>query len=247
MTILKNKEDICKIRECGEVIKEVFSRVKKIIKEGISTSALDREAENIIRENGGEPAFKGYRGYPASICVSINDVVVHGIPSDKVTLARGDIVGIDVGVRKNGFYTDATRTFSVGKISEKAQRLIEVTKESLDEGIRKAVAGNRISDISNAIQSVARMSGFQEVRAFVGHGIGIHLHEPPEVPNWGEKGKGPVLKEGLVLAIEPMINRGTRKVRILPDGWTAVTIDGELSAHFEDTIIVGSKKAEIIT
>lgn len=247
MTIVKNERDIRNIRESGRVIREIFSYLKKLIREGVSTAEIDREVEDIILKRGAEPAFKGYKGYPASICASVNEVVVHGIPLDDKILQEGDIVGIDVGVKKNGYFTDAARTFAVGRISDEAKRLIEATRESLREGITRAVAGNRVSDISNAIQCVAQKEGFKEVRMFVGHGLGEHLHEAPEVPNWGDKGKGPVLKEGLVLAIEPMINMGTRNVRILPDGWTAVTADEKLSAHFEDTIIVGREKAEIIT
>jgi methionyl aminopeptidase len=247
MTILTNEGDIRRIRESGKIIKKIFSRLKKSMREGISTAALDREAEDIIRTCGAEPAFKGYKGYPASICASVNEVVVHGIPSDSIILRRGDIVGIDVGVRKSGYFTDAARTFVIGKVSSEANRLIEVARQCLSEGIKRAIAGNRVSDISNAIQVCARSAGFEEVRTFVGHGIGEHLHESPEVPNWGEKGKGPVLKKGLVLAIEPMINSGSRNVKVLSDGWTAATVDGKLSAHFEDTIIVGLKKAEIIT
>ncbi|MFH1552747.1 MAG: type I methionyl aminopeptidase [Candidatus Omnitrophota bacterium] len=247
MTILTNKGDIRKIREAGSIVREIFLRLKKRVRAGISTAALDREVEDIIRRRGAEPAFKGYKGYPAAICASVNEVVVHGIPSEKIVLAEGDIVGIDVGVKKNGFFADAARTFAVGKTNLEANRLIESTRESLWRGIAQAVAGNRVSDISNDIQSVARREGFEEVRAFVGHGIGVHLHESPEVPNWGRKGEGPELKEGLVLAIEPMINIGTRRVKIMPDGWTAVTEDGKLSAHFEDTVIVGRKEAEIIT
>ncbi len=247
MTILTNKGDIRKIRESGKVIREVFSRIRKSMREGVSTAALDREVEDIIRACGAEPAFKGYKGYPGSICASVNEVVVHGIPSDDVIFKEGDIAGIDVGVKKGGYFADAARTFIIGKASDEANRLVEVARQCLSEGIRQAVAGNRVSDISNAVQVCAQGAGFEEVRTFVGHGIGKHLHESPEVPNWGEKGKGPVLKEGLVLAIEPMINCGSRNVRIMPDGWTAVTVDGKLSAHFENTIIVGRKKAEIIT
>lgn len=247
MTILTNDGDLRKIREAGEVIKKIFSIVSRKVKAGISTAELDSEVERIILEEGAEPAFRGYKGYPAATCASVNEVVVHGIPSRGIVLVEGDIIGIDVGVKKNGYFADAARTYTVGRISEGARRLIEVTKESLAAGIDNAIAGNRISDISNAIQSVAQREGFEEVRAFVGHGIGTHLHEAPEVPNWGKKGKGPELKEGLILAIEPMINAGTRDITILPDGWTAVTADGKLSAHFEDTIIVGTKRAEIIT
>ncbi len=247
MTILTNEAEIRKIREAGKIIRELFAYAEAIVREGVSTKDLDRELESLVEKSGAEPAFKGYKGYPATICASVNEVVVHGIPSEEIVLKEGDIVGIDVGVKKNGYFADGARTFTVGKVDEEAGRLIRVTRECLAEGIKEAVAGNRVSDISNAIQNVAWREGYQEVRAFVGHGIGKQLHEPPEVPNWGEKGKGPLLKEGLVLAIEPMINIGTRRIRVLKDGWTAVTEDGRLSAHFEDTIIVGKRRAEIIT
>lgn len=247
MTVLTNEAEIRKIREAGNILKEVFARIETEIAEGVTTAYLDNLAEETILEMGGEPAFKGYKGYPTTTCASINDVVVHGIPSEKIVLAEGDILSLDIGVKKNGYYADSARTFAVGKISEEAKRLIEVTKNSLAEGIKKAVAGNRISDVSNAIQVYIEKYGYQEVRSFVGHGIGTELHEPPEVPNWGEKGKGLKLKEGLLLAIEPMVNEGTRKVKVLDDGWTAVTCDSKLSAHFEHTIIVGKKKAEILT
>ena len=247
MTILTDDVDIRKIREAGRILVEVFEAVLPLIKPGVSTARIDSVAEGVIRSRGGEPAFKGYKGYPATVCASVNEVVVHGIPSDKKILIEGDIIGIDVGVRKNGFYADAARTFPVGKISSEAEKLISAAGESLRAGIQKAVAGNRLSDISNAIQVAISKNGFKEVRAFVGHGIGRDLHEPPEVPNWGEKGKGLLLKEGLVLAIEPMLNAGTRNVRVLKDGWTAVTDDGRLSAHFEETVIVGREKAEVIT
>ena len=247
MTVLTSESDIRKLRESGEIIREIFSWLEKRVKEGVSTAELDRGVEEIIRERGGEPAFKGYKGYPATICASVNEVVVHGIPSDEVVLKPGDIIGVDVGVRKNGFYTDAARTYSVGEISAEAKRLVKITRECLEKGTEQAVAGNRVSDISHAIETVAKRERLEEVRTFVGHGIGRSLHEPPEVPNWGEKGKGLVLKEGLLLAIEPMINAGTRKVNVLEDGWTAVTLDGKLSAHFENTVMVGKKKAEIIT
>ena len=247
MTVLTSESDIRKLRESGEIIREIFIWLEKRVKEGVSTAELDRGVEEIIRERGGEPAFKGYKGYPATICASVNEVVVHGIPSDEVVLKPGDIIGVDVGVRKNGFYTDAARTYSVGEISAEAKHLVKITRECLEKGTEQAVAGNRVSDISHAIETVAKRERLEEVRTFVGHGIGRSLHEPPEVPNWGEKGKGLVLKEGLLLAIEPMINAGTRKINVLEDGWTAVTLDGKLSAHFENTVMVGKKKAEIIT
>ncbi|MBU0683727.1 MAG: type I methionyl aminopeptidase [Candidatus Omnitrophota bacterium] len=247
MTILTNEKDIRKIRESGEILKKVFSFVENKIMGGVSTLDLDIEVEKEIRRHGAEPAFKGYKGYPGSICASLNEVVVHGIPSADIVIQDGDIVSIDIGVKKNGYFTDAARTFSVGTITEEAERLIDCTKQCLTEGIKQAVTGNRVSDISHAIQNVAEKFKFKEVRMFVGHGVGKALHEPPEVPNWGQKGKGPVLQQGLVLAIEPMINCGTRNVKIKPDGWTAVTADGKFSAHFEDTVIVGNKEAEIIT
>ncbi|MFH1395312.1 MAG: type I methionyl aminopeptidase [Candidatus Omnitrophota bacterium] len=247
MTILTNENDIRKIRESGEILKKVFSFVENKINPGISTLELDVEVEKEIRRLGADPAFKGYKGYPGSICASLNEVVVHGIPSSDIIIKDGDIISIDIGVKKNGYFTDAARTFSVGTIAEEAECLIDCTKQCLTEGIKQAVTGNRVSDISHAIQCVAEKFGFKEVRMFVGHGVGRALHEPPEVPNWGQRGNGPVLQQGLVLAIEPMINCGTRNVKIMPDGWTAVTSDGRLSAHFEDTIIVGQKKAEIIT
>jgi len=247
MTILKNKEEIRKIRNSGKIIREIFILIKDEIKPGISTSGIDKIVESLILEKGGRPAFKGYRGFPASICASVNNVVVHGIPSEKTILSEGDIISVDVGVEKEGFYGDAARTFKVGKVSEEAARLMEATERCLTEAIKKARAGARLFDISNVVETIARDEGFSEVRAFVGHGIGRNLHEPPEVPNWGEPGKGLVLKEGLVLAIEPMINAGTREIDIMPDEWTAVTADGRLSAHFEDTVIVGKEKAEILT
>lgn len=248
MTILKNKDDIRNLRDCGEVIRKLFPVLAGKAVPGVSTAEIDRVAEAMIRDLGAEPAFKGYKGYPATICASVNEVVVHGIPSEETVLEEGDIIGIDVGVRKNGYYTDAARTFIVGgaRVAE-TERLVDVTRRCLEAGIEQAVAGNRVSDISNAVQTLARIENYEEVQAFVGHGIGVNLHEPPEVPNWGEKGRGPVLKEGLLLAIEPMINEGTRNIKVLSDGWTAVTADGKLSAHFENTIMVGREKAEIIT
>jgi len=247
MTILTDEESIQKIRESGRIIRGIFEWLQDNIREGISTAVLDREVESIVRKQGGEPAFKGYKGYPATICASPNEVVVHGIPSDDIILKEGDIISIDVGVKKNGFFADGARTFAVGEISEEARDLINVTKESLREGMEEAVEGSRVSDISNAIEQTVRKSGYQEVRAYVGHGIGRELHEAPEVPNWGERGRGPVLKEGLLLAIEPMVNIGTREVKVMEDGWTTVTKDGKLSAHFEHTVIVGKEKAEALT
>lgn len=245
--VLTSDADIRKIRESGKIVREILAYAKELIKKGISTAFLDRKIEQKIAESNAEPAFKGYKGYPSAICASVNNVVVHGIPSEKVVLKDGDIVSIDVGIKKNGFYADAAATYTVGKIDNQTKRLLAVTEKSLYEGIREAVEGNRVGDISNAVQTIVEKNGFQEVRAFVGHGIGTELHEFPEVPNFGEKGKGARLKEGMLLAIEPMVNAGTRKIKVLEDGWTAATEDGKLSAHFEHTVMVGRKKAEILT
>ncbi len=247
MTILTDKTDIRKVRESGKILREIFRGIKKLIREGISTAEIDREVEKMILRAGAKPAFKGYKKFPATICASVNDAVVHGIPSEGVVLKDGDIISVDIGLEKNGFYADAAKTFAVGKVAKEAEKLIRATERALTEGIKKAVDGNRISDISNAIQTEIEKSGYQEVRTYVGHGIGRDLHEPPEVPNWGEKGKGLKLKEGLLLAIEPMVNQGTREINVLSDGWTAVTRDGKLSAHFEHTVMVGKRKAEILT
>ncbi len=247
MTILRTEEEREQIRAAGKIVARVLGLVEDLIQDGISTDLLDKKAEEFIVDSGAEPAFKGYRGYPASICASLNEVVVHGVPSSKILLREGDIIGVDVGVKLNGFFADAARTFKVGDVSGEAEKLIQATKHGLEAGVKEAVAGNRISDISSAIQKTARKSGFSEVRAFVGHGIGRNLHESPEVPNWSSGAGGQVLRDGLVLAVEPMFNQGVRDVRVNPDGWTAVTTDGKLSAHFEDTIIVGVSKAEVIT
>jgi methionyl aminopeptidase len=208
-----------------------------MVQPGITTIELDREAELFIRSRGATPAFKGYHGFPATLCTSVNEVVVHGIPGPQ-TLESGDIVSIDVGALLDGFYSDAARTFPVGTISPKARRLLEVTRASLEAGIAQALPGNHLYDISAAVQKVAESGGFSVVRDFVGHGIGRNLHEAPQIPNFGKRGKGPVLQEGMTLAIEPMVNMGTHKVLIKSDGWTAVTEDSSLSAHFENSIAI---------
>ncbi len=247
MTILKNEEEYESLRVSGKLLSRALKLAGELVEPGVSTACLDGKIEEFIRDHGAEPAFKGYMGFPATICASRNEVVVHGIPSEKVRLLEGDILGVDIGVKMKGFYTDAARTFPVGRISDKASKLIEATKKSLEDGIKMAITGNRVSDISVAIQKIAQSSGFKEVRAFVGHGTGRNLHELPEVPNWGVKGRGRVLEEGLVLAIEPMFNEGTREIEIMPDDWTAVTADRRLSAHFENTVIVCKGKAEVVT
>lgn len=225
------------MRESNRILALLFEHLGPMVQPGITTAELDKEAELFIRSYGAAPAFKGYRGYPATLCTSVNEEVIHGIPSAR-RLQAGDIVSIDVGALHDGFYSDSARTYAVGEVSKKALRLMEVTEKALLEGISMAVAGNRLYDISSAIQKVVESAGYHVVREFVGHGIGRGLHEDPQVPNFGKKGTGPVLQEGMTLAIEPMVNEGTWKVAILNDGWTAVTADRSLSAHFEHSIAI---------
>jgi methionyl aminopeptidase len=245
--IIKNLEEINKIRKSCQIVAKVIEELKFYIKEGLSTKDIELFIENLIEKMGGVPAFKGYKGYPASACISVNSQVVHGIPSDKFFIKEGDIVSVDVGVICDGFYGDGAYTYPVGKISEEAKKLMKVTKEALYEGIKKAKPGRRVGDISYAIQSHVETKGFSVVRAFVGHGIGRSLHEEPQIPNFGKEGTGPKLKRGMTLAIEPMVNAGTYEVVILPDGWTAVTKDGSLSAHYEHTIAITEDEPEILT
>lgn len=225
---------------------QALQRLKEAIRPGVTTGELDRLAEDFIRRHGGMPAFKGYRGYPASLCVSVNEEVVHGIPGDR-KLREGDIVSLDLGVVMEGYYGDAAITVPVGEISEEARRLLKVTEEALYKGIEQARPGKRLSDISYAIQKHVEGAGFSVVRDFVGHGIGRELHEDPQVPNFGPPNQGPRLQPGMVLAIEPMVNTGTWKVRILENQWTVVTEDGGLSAHFEHTVAITEKGPEILT
>ena len=232
--------------KAGNIVGEVLESIKGMIQSGMTTKEIELFADSRIKALGGKPAFKGYRGYPASICTSVNDEVVHGIPSSR-KLKEGDIISVDLGVYYDGFYGDAAITAPVGKIDSETEALLRVTEEALDLGIGNAVEGNRVFDISYAIQSHAEKNGLSVVRTFVGHGIGRELHEEPQIPNYGAPGKGPRLKEGMTLAIEPMVNAGTYEVRILGDGWTAVTIDGKKSAHFEHTVLVTSGKPEILT
>ncbi|MGC8938528.1 MAG: type I methionyl aminopeptidase [Thermodesulfovibrio sp.] len=247
MIILKSPEEIKKMRQSCRMVAKVLEELKTYIKEGLTTKQIEQFIENLIIKMGGIPAFKGYRGYPASACISINEQVVHGIPSEKVFVKEGDIVSVDVGVLYESFYGDAAYTYPVGKISDEAQRLLKVTEEALYKGIAEARVGNRIGDISSAIQRHVESNGFSVVRAFVGHGIGRSLHEEPQIPNFGTRGVGPKLKKGMTLAIEPMVNAGTYGVKILSDGWTTVTEDGSLSAHFEHTIAVTDNEPEILT
>lgn len=235
--ILKSPGEIEIMRSACLIVAEVLDLLKGAVRPGITTLDLERVAEEETNKRGARPAFKGYRGYPYCLCTSLNSEVVHGMPS-KRALKSGDILSIDFGVRYNGFYGDSAITVPVGAVSEDALRLIEVTKASLDAAIGQAVAGNRLTDVSSAVQRLVESQGFSVVREFVGHGIGRELHEPPQVPNFGLPGRGIKLKPGMVLAIEPMINMGGSAVKVLDDGWTAVTVDGSLSAHFEHTVAV---------
>jgi methionyl aminopeptidase len=237
MIILKTSEEIEIMARASRVVAETLAMLRREVRPGITTDELDRLAEQFIRSHGGTPAFKGYRNYPKTLCASINDQVVHGIPS-KRALKEGDIIGLDLGAIVEGFYGDSAVTVAVGKVSPRIAELLKVTEASLFAGIAQAVVGKRLSDISHAVQQHAEAAGFSVVTDFVGHGIGRQLHEEPQVPNYGKPGQGPRLQEGMVLAIEPMINMGKSGVRVLDDRWTAVTTDGSLSAHFEHTIAI---------
>jgi methionyl aminopeptidase len=243
---LRDRSEIDAIRTAARIVGLALRMLGEQVRPGITTLELDRLAEEFIRDHGGEPAFKGYRGFPASICPSVNEEVVHAIPGPH-ELRDGDIVGIDVGVRKDGYYGDAAMTFPVGEAGDEARRLLEVAQGALMAGIAKAKAGNRIGDISHAVQTHAEQHGFSVVRALVGHGIGREMHEEPLVPNYGPPGRGPRLMAGQVLAIEPMVNVGGPDVITRPDGWTVATRDGSLSAHFEHTVAVGADGPEILS
>jgi methionyl aminopeptidase len=237
MIILKTPDEIALMAKASRVVAEALEVLKSAAKPGVTTDELDRLAEAEIRSRGAVPAFKGYRNYPKTLCASVNEQVVHGIPSKRV-LKDGDIVGLDLGAIVGGFYGDSAVTIAVGRIDEKAATLVRVTEESLSLAIQQARVGNRLSDISHAIQQHVEAAGYSVVTEFVGHGIGRQLHEEPQVPNYGKPGQGPRLQPGMVLAIEPMVNMGGSAVRVLDDRWTAVTVDGSLSAHFEHTIAI---------
>ncbi len=251
MIPLKSIEEIEFIRESSRIVADVLKIVGGQVQPGKTTLELDKVAEDFIRSTGGEPAFKGYGWdkrnlFPATLCTSIDAEVVHGIPGKRV-LKDGDLLSIDVGVKKNGFYGDGACSFAVGEVSVEKQRLMRVTQESLVKGIEQAVAGKRVHDISNAVQQHVEANGFSVVRDLVGHGVGRKLHEEPSVPNFGEPGTGAILKDGMTLAIEPMVNAGTWRVKVATDGWTVLTADGKSSAHFEHTIAIVNGKAEILT
>lgn len=246
MIYIKTREEIELMREAALMVSRSLGIVAKELKPGVTPKYLDKLAEEYIRDNGGLPAFKGYRGFPATLCMSLNEAVVHGIPTDK-PLKEGDIISVDCGVKKNGFYGDHAYSFAVGEVKPELQKLLDVTKESLYKGIEQCVAGNRVGDISFAIQQHAEKHGYGVVRELVGHGLGKSLHEDPEVPNYGKRGDGPKLKDGMVMAIEPMINLGKKNVRQLNDGWTIVTADGLPSAHFEHDVAIIDGKPEILS
>lgn len=247
MVILKSKSEIEQMKSPCSVVKEVLEKVVGVIAPGINTKYIDNFVENIINSRSGVPSFKNYRGYPASACVSVNEVVVHGIPSEDVILKEGDIVSVDVGVYKSGFHGDAARTFGVGQISSEAQRLIDVTEKSFFAGIEFAREGMRLQDISFAVQSYVETNGFNVVRDYFGHGIGMELHEDPTIPNFGKPNRGIRLRSGMVFAIEPMVVMGSYVVKTLKDGWTVVTSDGSLAAHYENTVALTSDGPEILT
>ena len=246
MVILKLPEEIERARASNRIVAEVLSKLRDKVKPGVTTGELDKFAEQLAEKRGARPAFKGYRGYPYSLCTSVNEEVVHGMPSVRV-LKEGDIVGLDFGVYYNGFFGDAAITLPVGKISPVALKLIEVTEQSLYAGIEQAKDGNRLGDISAAVQLTVEEAGFSVVRDFVGHGIGRNLHEEPQIPNYGKRGRGLELKSGMILAIEPMVNQGAYKVKILQDCWTVVTEDGRLSAHFEHSVAITDNGPDILS
>lgn len=253
MITLKSAHEIELMREAGRLVAKTLDLLEKAIKPGVTTAQLDKMAEDFITANGGIPSFKGYKGmpnvppFPGSICASVNDEVVHGIPSDKVVLCEGDIISIDIGAILNDYHGDAARTFPVGNVSDEALRLIDVTKQSFFEGIKFAKHGNRLSDISHAIQEYVENNGYSVVREYTGHGIGKEMHEDPPVPNFGRPGRGPRLEAGMTLAIEPMVNIGTYKVKLMPNMWTVKTLDGSLSAHYENTIAITEIEPIILT
>ncbi|MBL4752617.1 MAG: type I methionyl aminopeptidase [Flavobacteriales bacterium] len=246
MIYYKTYDEIELLRKSNMLVAKTHGEIAKVIKAGMTTQDLDKIAEEFILDNGGKPGFKGYNNFPSTLCISVNDEVVHGMPGDR-ELTDGDLVSVDCGVLMNGFYGDSAYTYSIGKMSEQALELMKITKESLYKGIEAAVIGNRVGDIGYAVQQHAESHGFSVVRDLVGHGVGRNLHEKPEVPNYGKQGSGVMLKEGMVIAIEPMINAGTYTVKGLKDGWTIVTSDGALSAHYEHSIAITPNGADILS
>jgi len=244
--IFKTAEEIELIRESSLLVSKTLAEIAKVIAPGVTTLKLNTLAEDFIRDNGAIPAFLNYNGFPFSLCISLNDQVVHGFPSD-YELKEGDIISVDCGVIKNNFFGDSAYTFAVGDISAEAKELLRVTQECLKKGVEKAISGNRIGDIGYAVQEYAESNGFGGVRELVGHGVGRNLHEKPEVPNYGRRGSGMKLQEGMVIAIEPMINAGRAGVRFWNDGWTVSTVDAKLSAHFEHTVAIRKGQADVLS
>ena len=247
MIIIKSDQEIDIMRESGKVTAHILKELENFVKPGISTMDIDQFVEKTILSNNMIPSFKGYNGFPASACVSINNEVVHGIPDAARFLKEGDIVSVDVGCTYKGYISDAARTYPVGAISPEAQKLIDATRDSFFEGLKFCRPGYRLSDISHAIQQKAESEGFSVIRDFVGHGVGRAMHEEPQIPNYGKPGRGPRLARGMVFAIEPMINQGTFEVDVLADNWTVVTLDGKLSAHYENTVVITDDEPELIT
>jgi methionyl aminopeptidase len=244
---LKSTREIGLMRTAGHVLSDVVEHLRGFVKPGLSTLEIDEDVEAFIAARGAKPAFKGYRGFPATVCISINEEVVHGIPSAHRRIKEGDIVGLDLGCIVDGYYADCAFTLAIGDVPPKVQQLLDVTRASLDQAIQECRPGRRLSDVSHAVQAHVEQYGFSVVRAFVGHGIGRALHEDPQVPNFGDPGRGPQLRPGMVLAIEPMVTMGSWEVKVLDDGWTAVTRDGSLAAHFEHTIAVTETEPEVLT
>ncbi len=247
MIIIKSKREIEIMRTSGQVTKKILESLEGYIKAGISTAEIDEYVTEIILSNGMSPSFKGYNGFPASICASINEEIVHGIPSKKRVLSEGDIISIDVGCTYKGYVTDAARTYKVGKVDDVAEKIITAAKEAFFKGIEYCKPGYRVSDISNAIQLSVEGNGFGVIRELVGHGVGENMHEDPPIPNYGRPGKGARLQEGMVLAVEPMITEGTYEIDILDDNWTYVTRDRKLSAHYENTVVITNDEPELLT
>ena len=246
MLYLKTDEEVGLLKKSNMLVSKTLAEMAALVRPGITTLYLDKIAESYIRDNGAIPAFKGYGGFPNTLCTSVNDEVVHGIPS-AYTLKEGDIISIDCGVILNGWYGDSAYTFAVGEIREEVRRLLEYTRASLEEGVKEAIAGKRVGDVSWAVQSKAESGGYSVVRELVGHGIGVKLHEPPEVPNYGKRGSGTKLEKGLVICIEPMINLGKKETMQMRDGWTIKTVDGKPSAHFEYAVAIDRGRAEVLT
>ena len=246
MIIIKSPKEIELMADAGKIVAEVHELLREKISPGITTIELDEIAERHIRKYNAEPSFKGYGGFPCTICASVNEQVVHGIPSNRV-LMEGDIISLDIGAYYKGYHGDAAKTHGVGKITQEDEKLIEVTRQSFYEGLKFARLGYRLSDISHAVQAHVEMNGFSVVRDFVGHGVGANLHEDPQIPHYGPPGKGVRLQEGMVLAVEPMVNAGSYRVKVLDDGWTAVTVDGKKSAHYEHTLVITKDEPMLLT